>query len=378
MKEPLKYSGWTLRPEAVPKVIFGHLQVQPEMISFKAGEFHACIPINALNIERDAQGDIRLSHAMDSSTVLFTREETLLDHPLLKSNRHASALLKPIRRPGRNRSWIILGVVTVVLMIFMGILFWRGARWAVEWLVHKVPAKWEQQLGQQVLGQITSQLKTNNDPASLEFVQKVAGYVEKGLPEPRPSFQYLLVEHTDPNAAALPGGVILVHTGLLTWIQAPEELAGVLAHEMAHVQRRHGLRQIIHTVGVYALLSLFVSDQNAFLVALGDGSRLLLRQSYSRQYEREADALAWQYLFQAGLNPAGLHRFLQRLASHPKLGTDSGPVFLRSHPPTSDRLAWLQEQEKKLPPDRDQLVLSNHVQMPRPAVETGGKNPSGP
>lgn len=369
MKEPTNYPGWTVQPEAGGKVVFGFLRVQPEAIHFEANGIRISIPWEALRLERDGQGDIRLSHALEPATVLFTREEALLDNPILGNSQNVADLLKPLRRPGRKRPWILLVSVTLLLFALLGTALWVGARWAMDWLASKIPVKWEQQLGQQVLGQITSQLKTNRDPASLQFVQKVAGYVEQGLPEPRPRFQYLLVEHADPNAAALPGGIILVHTGLLAWIQTPEELAGVLAHEMAHVQRRHGLRQIINTVGAYALLSLFISDQNAFLVALGDGSRLLLRQNYSRRYEREADALAWQYLIEAGLNPRGLHRFLQRLAAHPQWGADSGPVFLRSHPPTADRLAWLQDKEKDLPPGRNFRVLSNLVSRPLPAVE---------
>jgi len=374
MKEPEKYPGWVVRPEAGSKVIFGYLQIQSEAITFEANGLRASIPLEALLMERDAQGDLRLSHALQPATVLFTREESFLDHPFLRSNRHVAALLAPIRKPGRKKPWIILGAITALLLVLLGAFIWAGSRWAVDWLVNKIPLEWEQKLGQQVLSQLNAELKTSRDPASLEFVQKVASYVEKGLPEPRPSFQFVLVENKDPNAAALPGGTVLVHTGLLTWIESPEELAGVLAHEMAHVLRRHGLRQIVHAVGTYALLSLFVSDQNGFLTALGDGSRLLLRQGYSRHYEREADTLAWQYLRQAGLNPSGLHRFLQRLATHPQLGTDSGPALLRSHPPTADRLAWLREQEKKLPPDRNILVLSNHVSMPFPVEEVKSIN----
>src|SRR5207244_6412555 len=146
--------------------------------------------------------------------------------------------------------------------------------------------------------------------------------------------------------------VWLVTTGLFAAADRPEEIAGVLAHEIAHVIRRHGLRKIITTAGPYYVLKVFVSDKSGFLSLISHGSQLLVRQSFSRDLEREADEAGWHYLEAANIDPRGLADFLRKLMADRLTQTlEKSPLqMLSDHPPTKERgghLDQLWKQAKK-------------------------------
>ena len=156
-------------------------------------------------------------------------------------------------------------------------------------------------------------------------------------------FRYHIIDRPEPNAFAMPGGQIVVHQGLFQVATNREQLAGVLAHEIAHVTRRHCFRQVISSAGWYYVMSTFVSDRGGFLAMLGQGSALLVRQNFSREYEREADDLGCQYLLEANINPAGLLQFLQAMRSRENENKSLLPAGFNSHPPTNERIARLQD-----------------------------------
>src|SRR5207247_7384925 len=118
-----------------------------------------------------------------------------------------------------------------------------------------------------------------------------------------------------------------------------------LAHEMAHVTRRHGLRKIITTTGPYYVLKVFVSDKSGFLSLISHGSQLLVRQSFSRDLEREADEAGWHYLEAENIDPRGLADFLRKLMADRLTQTleKTQLQMLRDHPPTTQRAEHLDQ-----------------------------------
>ena len=187
------------------------------------------------------------------------------------------------------------------------------------------------------------------------------------LPNHNYKFQLQVIDEPIPNAFALPGGRILVTTGLFAVADRPEEIAGVLAHEMAHVTRRHGLRKIITTAGPYYVLKVFVSDKGGFLSLISHGSQLLVRQSFSRELEREADEAGWHYLEAANIDPRGLADFLKRfMADRLTQALEQSPLrILSDHPPTTERVEHLDElwkQAKK----KDGFAKLQSVVPPKP------------
>ena len=146
-----------------------------------------------------------------------------------------------------------------------------------------------------------------------------------------------------PNAIALPGGTIIITDELVTDFPDPSVIAGVLAHEIGHVDEDHGLRQVYRSLGLFVLISLIAGDTGPLLEdALLEGG-LLLSLTYSRAFEREADLYGLRLAEAAGYDPAGLLDFFQSLPDADE--TEAG--WSSTHPASGERIdvirEWLSE-----------------------------------
>lgn len=139
------------------------------------------------------------------------------------------------------------------------------------------------------------------------------------------------------NAVALPGGHIVVFSGLLGFAQSGDELAGVLAHEIGHVMMRHPTRIAIERATVSAFFGLFFGDIAGGTVLGGVGS-MLLGNAYSRDMERAADERGVDILRRNGLDPRALARFFERLSVQYK-DQELLLAFVSTHPPSDERAA---------------------------------------
>ncbi|MBN1757652.1 MAG: M48 family metalloprotease [Chitinispirillaceae bacterium] len=139
------------------------------------------------------------------------------------------------------------------------------------------------------------------------------------------------------NAFAVPGGFVYVYTGLIINARNEAEIAGVLAHEISHVAKRHGAKQMVKQYGIGMLLDVVVGDSSAIRTVIDLSSGLLFLK-YGRDNEFEADSCAVEYLIASGYNPSGMKTFLETLAS---LGNASPKLleFMSTHPNTTDRIA---------------------------------------
>ncbi len=165
-------------------------------------------------------------------------------------------------------------------------------------------------------------------------------------------------------------GHIVFHTGLLLFAESAEEVAGVLAHEAAHVTLQHGLRQLISSVGIYALVQAFLGNAEGLLAVIADNGAFLLTQKYSRDYERDADDKGWFYLVNANISPRGMIGFFSSLLEEQEKGTgkdipgvENTLNFLSTHPTTKERIEHLQEKWKKL--DRRSEYMSFNLNFQR-------------
>jgi Zn-dependent protease with chaperone function len=143
-----------------------------------------------------------------------------------------------------------------------------------------------------------------------------------------------VVRRSEPNAMALPGGLIYVDEGLLEKAQAPDELAGVLAHEMGHIAHRDGTRIVLQTAGLSFLFGMMLGDfvgGGAVVIA----ARTVLKSSYSRRAETAADSYSVVLMQQAGGDPHALAAILGRIVSD----KEHGLKILLDHPETRQRIA---------------------------------------
>ena len=151
------------------------------------------------------------------------------------------------------------------------------------------------------------------DPKLIAKLDRAVAPLMSRLPASRVQYKFYLVQEPMANAFALPGGHVLVTTRLLELAERPEEIAGVVAHELAHVTQKHGFRKIISSAGPNLIFKVFLGNSAGVLPILGDSSELLIRQSFSQEYELEADDVGWQSLVNARIDPRGLADMLRKL-----------------------------------------------------------------
>ncbi|MGL4368659.1 MAG: M48 family metallopeptidase, partial [Spirochaetota bacterium] len=156
-------------------------------------------------------------------------------------------------------------------------------------------------------------------------------------------YEVYLLDNPQVNAIAVPGGGIFIFKGLLESALTDAELAGVLAHEISHVEFRHGVRQMIRFIGISFLFNLTggMGVDLQGLDVLSNLSSLVVLFKYSRAFENDADANAVVLTEKAGYDPKGMASFLRRMGD-----AESGPrppEYLSTHPATKERIAAIEK-----------------------------------
>src|SRR5690606_26365284 len=135
---------------------------------------------------------------------------------------------------------------------------------------------WEVSLGNTLFEQMIRNEREVTDPDLTARLRKITDPLVNGLNEPRYPVQFHIIEDPTVNAFAIPGGHVVIHSGLRLAADTPEEVAGVLAHEIAHITRRHGFRSLISSLGLYQVLQMFVGDATSLLAVLANNGAFLL------------------------------------------------------------------------------------------------------
>lgn len=217
----------------------------------------------------------------------------------------------------------------------------------------------EVRIGQQFLEQARKHLEFVEDPEVLEYVRSVGYRITAQANFRAYPFHFYVVKDSSLNAFAVPGGHIFLHSGLVEEADSAAELAGVLAHEVAHITQRHMARQVsagrktqtstllLVAAGILAGISGQGEAAQGLITGAGAyGQQRML--AFSRTYEREADRLGLQYLARAGFDPQGLVDFLEKLQRWSDLQGRAPPPFLSTHPMTGNRIADVQNRASEL------------------------------
>jgi Zn-dependent protease with chaperone function len=234
----------------------------------------------------------------------------------------------------RIAAWSMGAVAAIVGMI------WFGVPVLADQVAAVLPARWEKPLGDAVDKQIRVIFsgETCAFPSGARALEKLVGRLQSAAALPIPP-EPAVLRSTIPNAFALPGGRIYVLSALLERARSPDELAGVLAHELGHVAHRDGLRRLVRDGGTGFLVGLLFGDVSGAGAALF-AARTVLSASYARDLEEAADGFAIGVMRGLGRPTAPLGALLQRIT-----GDDDGaiPSLLRDHPLTPERVARLKE-----------------------------------
>jgi predicted Zn-dependent protease len=207
----------------------------------------------------------------------------------------------------------------------------------------------EHYVGRAVAARILAQQPVRPDPELTRYVNEVGQTVARKSTRPKTfkGYHFAVLESTETNAFACPGGLIFVTRGLLMTCDNEDELAAVLAHEVAHVANKDGINSITQARWTEVLTTMGAEAAKQYggaagsLVSLFEGSiddvfKTIVVNGYSRSAEEAADAAAVQTLRQAGYDPGAVASLLGKMMAKEK-GTQTG--MFKTHPPTADRLA---------------------------------------
>jgi predicted Zn-dependent protease len=221
-------------------------------------------------------------------------------------------------------------------------------------------------LGLQGYQQVLAQSESIDSGPELEMVRRVASRLARATGKAGADFdwQVSLIRSSQVNAFCLPGGKIVVYTGILPIAQNEAALATVLGHEMAHATSRHGSQRVLQQnlaqtalTGVAMSLSDMDYDkQRAVMGALGAGTQFGVLMPFSRKDESEADAIGLLYMARAGYDPQESIRFWQRMEN---AGGSQPPEFLSSHPSHGTRIQQLQAE---MPKALEEYNRSSHAE----------------
>ena len=219
----------------------------------------------------------------------------------------------------------------------------------------------EVELGRQLAAELERSVKLVDDPSINEYVNRVGQNLVRNSDAKVP-FTIKIIESDDVNAMALPGGFFYVNTGLIRAADEEAELAGVMAHEIAHVAARHGAENASKgQLMEYATIPLVIFGGPILGTVARQGSGLLIPMAYlkfSRGSEAEADLLGLQYMYKTGYDPTAALNFFEKLQAMDKAKPGTMSKLFSSHPPTADRIEKSKTNIQNVLPDREQYVVT--------------------
>ena len=235
------------------------------------------------------------------------------------------------RRKGRLGIALVALLTLLPVLVLLGVLAFRDA--IVDFALSRIPVTVDRQVGEMFKSQFLGSRDGMADGEATLAVNLIVDRLKAAMPDKRFDFKVSVQRNKEVNAFAAPGGLIVVYTGLIAEAGSAEEVAGVLAHEMAHVTRRHSMRQMLYAGGLLPLAGMLVGQPDA--AVLFDGLGQLSELRFSRTQEEDADRAGFDALVAAGISTEGMARFFDRLAET----SGAPPSFLSTHPSSTDRAA---------------------------------------
>lgn len=216
-------------------------------------------------------------------------------------------------------------------------------------------------IGRQMAQEIEKTAKIIDDPVVSEYVNRVGQNLVRNSDAKVP-FTIKVIDNEEINAFALPGGFFYVNSGLVLLAESEAELAGVMAHEIAHVTARHGTRQATRgqIFNLASIPLIFMGGWTGYGVRQAAGFAIPMTfLKFSREMEKEADYLGLQYLYATGYDPNAMITFFERIQAQQKRKQGAVSKAFSSHPPTGKRIKLIQESMEEILPSRPQYMMTS-------------------
>jgi predicted Zn-dependent protease len=215
-------------------------------------------------------------------------------------------------------------------------------------------------LGKQLAQEVERQAKIIDDPIIAEYVNRVGQNLVRNSDAKVP-FTIKVLDSEEVNAFALPGGFFFVNSGLILKAESESELAGVMAHEIAHVAARHGTKQATRgeIINLASIPLIFMGGWTGYAIRQGAGLAIPLGfLNFSRAFEKEADYLGLQYLYKTGYDPTAFVDFFEKIQSMEKKKPGTVSKVFSTHPMTDDRIKSAQGEIQKILVAKPEYVVN--------------------
>ena len=334
----------------------GTVRVTSSGIEFEQGEKHLQVSFDRIEITRGGAADrlIFFREARSPDLSIYTSDQSILDNAVFQGRSHLLQQVQSLKSRKMPLWFVGLGVILVLIAIIVGLFQLKDP--IIIAIANKVPVSWEEKLGDVVFNQLVGGRRLFHDESLIEDLQFITNPLLNAIPDTEYNFRFHIIEDSQINAFAMPGGNVVIHTGLLLKADTPEEIAGVLAHEIAHVTNKHSVRQLMSSASVYLILQSLIGDISGLLAVLAENGTLLMSRQFSRQHETEADETGWKILLDANIDPKGMVGFFEKLQAleESRKDSDLGKIlndhlnFLSTHPATDSRIKLLNKKLKTL------------------------------
>ncbi len=241
---------------------------------------------------------------------------------------------------------IVFRILIVLLSIVGLFLFLREFNWSRIFGLDRATHALEQELGNQIWETMKSTETVDNDTMMLVVLDTILNRICEHNQISREQIKLHLVEDATANAFAMPGDYLIVNSGLFTnGCKSADQIAGVLAHELAHIQKDHVSRKIATQIGITALTTLVGGNAEAVKEAI----RFFTSNAYDRSLEEEADLTAVIYMSNAGLDPKALAETMDifsKKSGNPEL--EENLSWFSTHPASKERAEYIRNEADKI------------------------------
>jgi len=338
VNEPVKavyYDGLTSRPqEALVSVR------EPNSLEVEVDRERFHWPLEHKGMQWERNGDmLRLNFGEHPRKVLIVRDPLFIKSFVVRMQLSG-------RRGVYDRTLSMARRGPILFFIAVAALLAAGYVWALPWAAERLalvtPRSFDEQLGRVAFEQMSIGLTIDQERSA-----QLQAFGDQLALSPHYTLRYHVVDDPMVNAFAMPGGDIVVFTGILEKMDEPEELAALLAHEATHVEERHSTRMMVRDMAGYLFLSLLLGDANAVMAVVAENADKLRNMSYGRGLESEADGVGQQRMKENGVDPEGMVHLL-RLLEEEAMDMPEAMEFLSTHPLTKERIERAEERATEL------------------------------
>jgi beta-barrel assembly-enhancing protease len=301
------------------------------------------LPLQGGNITQGGAGNryVYFTHPSYQGLTFYTDNLDILKQPEIKFDRMHTESGTKIRNRHRAAMAAIYCFLGLLVAGVLSLFIFRGA--IVEHMASLISPAQEQEIASQMRESAIAGKNIITDSSLQHRLELITAPLVNSVENKEFKFSFTIIEDETLNAFALPGGAVIIHSGLIQKAKSPEEVAGVLAHEISHVTRRHHVRGIIGNMGIFLVVRGILGDVAGISAELATAGATLGSLKYSRDFETEADESGWKLLNKSHIDPKGMIRFFEIMkAEHGDMGMSD---FLSTHPGTEERIRNLKEKK---------------------------------